>query len=155
MKIRHYCNCHISGNQRYITRFVLPLGICCCVDMFISQTSWSTFTCLVSCITVETKFKTLRMDVLSKSSHAWWESFLVFNDLVSGRVSIGLPAVIQVEIFVSDSWETSAVKKISSLLDEGFTDIAVESVPRVPAHGRSPSNSVVQTHCKANKKAAE
>ena len=84
------------------------------------------------------------MYVLAKSSHSGWELGLVLNDLLGGSVSVDLPAVIQVHIFVALRCKTSADNKIRCLFDKSFSYGAVEPVPGVPTHRRSLSEAVVK-----------
>lgn len=84
------------------------------------------------------------MYVLAKGIHSRGKLGLVLNDHLGGSISVDLPAVIKVHVLVALCRKTSADDQICCLLDQGFSDGAVEPVPGVPAHWRSFAEAVVE-----------
>ena len=56
-----------------------------------------------------------------------------------------LPAVVEVEIFVAEVFQTKIDHLLSSLDDEVLRDLAGKLVPRIPAHLRDHADAVVES----------
>jgi hypothetical protein len=63
-----------------------------------------------------------------------------------------LPAIVDDDVFVAGVLHAAADESVGGGLDEIFTDVAGETVPTVPAHGRSESEAVFQSVRGGNKK---
>jgi hypothetical protein len=105
--------------------------------------AWASLACLGACIAVQTEEQSFRVGVISKNGHAVGKASCVRHDLSGCLVPTDLPAVVDIEVFVSFSGESSGDEQICGLLDGGFVDVAGEVVPGVPSHWRSSAETVV------------
>src|SRR5690242_1987517 len=83
------------------------------------------------------------MDIVGERHDAGGESFWVGDDVASG-VAADLPAIVNDDVFVASVFHAAADEGVGSGPDEILGDVAAETVPTVPAHGRSESEAVVQ-----------
>src|SRR6266576_6095811 len=83
------------------------------------------------------------MDVIGEGFDAGGKSFGVGHDVASG-VAADLPAIINDDVFVTGVLHAAADEGVGGRLDEILGDVTGETVPTVPAHGRSESQTVFE-----------
>src|SRR5216684_1584153 len=92
---------------------------------------------------VDAKFQALGMDVIGESLNAGGEIFGVGDD-VAGIVAADLPAIVNDDVFVAGILHAAADEGVGGGFDEIFADVASETVPTVPAHGRGESQTILE-----------
>jgi hypothetical protein len=76
-----------------------------------------------------------------------WKGFDIANELSAvGGAMLGHPTVVNIHVTISTHIQTELDDAIGGGQDELFIYIAMELIPRVPAHGRNDSQSIVQCH---------
>src|SRR5713101_7818512 len=83
------------------------------------------------------------MDVVGEGLDAVGE-ILGVDDDVAGSVAADLPAIVDNDVFVAGVLHAAGDEGVGCRLDEILGDIAAETVPTVPAHGRSESQTIFQ-----------
>ena len=94
-------------------------------------------------IGIAAKSQALGMNVVGESFDARGESLRVGDD-IAGGVAADLPAIVNDDVFVAGVLHAAADESIGGGFDEIFGDVAGETVPTVPAHGRRESQAVFQ-----------
>src|SRR5437660_1046043 len=92
---------------------------------------------------IDAKFQAFGMDVIGEGLDAGGERLGVGDD-IAGGVACDLPAIINDDVLVTGALHSAADKSIGGGLDEILGDVATETVPTIPAHGRSESETVIQ-----------
>ena len=91
-----------------LRKIVLPFGVCVRIVGLIAETARTSLACLVPCVTVEAEEQTSLMDIFSEGGHSRGKFGSVLNDFVGGFISVDLPTVVQIDIFVAFGGQASA-----------------------------------------------
>ena len=83
------------------------------------------------------------MDVIGEDLDAVGEILGVDDDVADG-VAADLPAIVDDDVFIAGILHAAADEGVGCKLDEILGDVAAETVPTVPAHGRSESQTIFQ-----------
>src|SRR5260370_27366795 len=96
------------------------------------------------------------MDVVGEGLDAVGE-ILGVDDNVADGVAADLPAIVDDDVFIAGILHAAADEGVGRRLDEILGDVAAETVPTVPAHGRSESQTIFQgaRSCNAKNNSAE
>src|SRR5713101_99844 len=94
-------------------------------------------------IGIDAKFQAFGMDVIGEDLDAVGE-ILGVDDDVAGSVAADLPAIVDNDVFVAGVLHAARDEGVGRRLDEILGDVAAETVPTVPAHGRSESQTIFQ-----------
>lgn len=124
---------------------VLPFRIGLCINFLIVITSGFTLACFGSCVAINSKLESLGMDVLGKRSNSRRESFGVNNYDTSFIVSIGLPAIIKIQVVVAKLIKSERADFIGSFFDNSLIDVTEIKIPTVPTHLGSLSQTIVDS----------
>src|SRR5712692_3975021 len=120
-----------------------PRSVLQSVLIFVAATAGTLGTSHCSRVGIDAEFQALGMDVVGESLDTGGESFRVGDD-VAGGVAADLPAIVNDNVFVAGVLHAAADEGVGGGLDKILVDVAAETVPAVPAHGRSESQTVFQ-----------
>ena len=133
-----------------------PVGECVCVDLRVAQRARIASARECSPVSVYSYLQPLVVHVIGECAHAGWESLLVGHELVCLEVPHQLgPTVVDVDVLIADRripvrCQVVGHGHVQPLADAvvrvvGAVDVAAVALPAQPAHGRSESETVVES----------
>ena len=121
-----------------------PGGVGVDIDLLVTEGTGSASTGLVAGIGVETELEALGVDVVGESLHAGGETLRIFDDNVGLWVTVDLPAVVEVEVLVTELEESLLDHDIGSISGELLGNVAAEFLPGVETHLGLEAQAVVE-----------
>jgi len=135
---------HISSSRLYIKNIVLPLRISLCINLFVVVASRSSLASSSSSIAIQSKQQTFWMYIFWQGCHSRRKSLLIGYDFFGCLISICLPAIIDVDVFVTFCSQTWRDQKICCFFDDSLIDVAAVVIPGVPTHRWSLSKPIIK-----------